>query len=107
MQMLFAFYPPSRPTGRTKERRRSARGVGWSAPLLLVLEGWGHGPQMRTVAKQPQNRGFPRGAAVPPWHTTLLARYSVLYLLARLTGEAGGGAVCPPLAPAGKQAGVL
>jgi len=31
----------------------------------------------------------------------------VLYLLVRLTGEAGCGAVCTPLAPAGKRAGVL
>jgi len=37
----------------------------------------------------------------------LLARCSVLYLLARLAGEAGGGAVCTPLALAGKRAVVL
>lgn len=49
--------------------------------------------------------GFQRGAAAPPWHTTLLARCSVLYLLAWLTGEAGGGAVCAPLPPSGKRAG--
>lgn len=35
------------------------------------------------------------------WHTTLLARCSVLYLLARLTGEAGDGAIGTLLAPAG------
>lgn len=51
--------------------------------------------------------GFQRGAMPPLWHTTLLARCSVLYLLVRLTGEAGCGAVCTPLAPAGKRAGVL
>lgn len=31
-------------------------------------------------------KGFQRGIL---WHTTLLARYSVLYLLARLVGNAG------------------
>lgn len=33
----------------------------------------------------------------PLWHTTLLARCSVLYLLARLTGEAGCVAFAPRL----------
>lgn len=37
--------------------------------------------------------GFQRGAMPPLWHTTLLARCSVLYLLARLTGENGRGFV--------------
>ena len=41
------------------------------------------------------------------WHTTLLAKCSVLYLLAWLTGETGCGAVCAPLAPAGKPADFL
>ena len=41
--------------------------------------------------------GFQRGAWPPLWHTTLLARCSVLYLLARLTGEAGCGAFAPRL----------
>lgn len=36
------------------------------------------------------------GQGASPWHTAFLARYSVLCLLARLTGEAGGGAVCVP-----------
>lgn len=31
--------------------------------------------------------GFQRGDAVHLWHTTLLARCSVLYLLARLAGK--------------------
>lgn len=39
--------------------------------------------------------GFQRGEFSPLWHTTLLARCSVLYLLARLTGEAGCGAFAP------------
>ena len=50
--------------------------------------------------------GFPKGAA-PIWHTTLLAKCSVLYLLAWLTGETGCGASCAPFAPAGKQAEFL
>ena len=44
-----------------------------------------------------RERGFPKGAAAPLWHTTLLARCSVLYLLARLTGEAGCVAFAPRL----------
>ena len=44
-----------------------------------------------------RKRGFPKGAAGPLWHTTLLARCSVLYLLARLTGEAGCVAFAPRL----------
>ena len=50
--------------------------------------------------------GFPKGAA-PIWHTTLLAKCSVLYLLAWLTGETGCGAFCAPFAPVGKQADFL
>ena len=41
--------------------------------------------------------GFQRGEFSPFWHTTLLARCSVLYLLARLTGEAGCVAFAPRL----------
>lgn len=41
--------------------------------------------------------GFQRGEFSPLWHTTLLARCSVLYLLARLTGEAGCVAFAPRL----------
>ena len=51
--------------------------------------------------------GFQRGAMPPLWHTTLLARCSVLYLLARLTVETGCDAVCTPLTLAGKRAGDL
>ena len=52
--------------------------------------------------------GFQRGGAMPPlWHTTLLARCSVLYLLARLTVKTGCDAVCTPLTLAGKRAGDL
>ena len=39
--------------------------------------------------------GFQRGAGPPLWHTALLARCSVLYLLARLTGEAGAVRFAP------------
>lgn len=44
-----------------------------------------------------RKRGDSKGGRGPPWHTTLLARCSVLYLLARLTGEAGCGAFAPRL----------
>ena len=39
---------------------------------------------MRNAATRRQNEGFQR---VPLWHTTLLAKCSVLYLLSRLTGK--------------------
>ena len=44
---------------------------------------------MRPKANTGKTGGFQRGPMPPLWHTTLLARCSVLYLLARLTGEAG------------------
>lgn len=62
------------------------------------------GAEMRSLATLRQNQGFPKGNLPPLWHTTLLARCSVLYLLARLAGEAGGGAICTPLPSSGKQA---
>ena len=62
---------------------------------------------MRSKANTGKTGGFQRGPMPPLWHTTLLARCSVLYLLARLTGETGGDAVCPQLTLAGKRAGVL
>ena len=63
---------------------------------FCVLRGmWVH-----MTAKQ----GFQR---VSLWHTTLLAKCSVLYLLAWLTEETGCGASCTPFAPAGKQAEFL
>ena len=37
----------------------------------------------------PAKPGVSKGGLCPLWHTTLLARCSVLYLPARLTGEAG------------------
>ena len=62
---------------------------------------------MRSKANTGKTGGFQRGPMPPLWHTTLLARCSVLYLLARLTGKAGCDAVCTPLALAGKWAVVL
>ena len=48
------------------------------------------GRRMRFKANTPTKPGgFQRGPMPPLWHTTLLARCSVLYLPARLTGEAG------------------
>ena len=66
-------------------KRRYAPGEGSIPPVLLS--------------------GVSKG--VPLWHTTLLAKCSVLYLLAWLTGETGCGASCAPFAPAGKQAEFL
>ena len=62
---------------------------------------------VQQIATAAPLRGIPKGAAARLWHTTLLARCSVLYLLARLTGETGGDAVCTQLTLAGKRAGVL
>lgn len=42
----------------------------------------------------PTKPGFQRGTL---WHTTLLARCSVLYLLARLTGETGVSCIDTPV----------
>lgn len=42
---------------------------------------------MRSKANTGKTGGFQRGPMPPLWHTTLLARCSVLYLPARLTGE--------------------
>ena len=101
-----AFFLPSRPAGRTKKRRRSARGGGLVCAVSLCFGGVGTRAQDCGLGPHADKTGgFQRGAAAPPWHTTLLARCSVLYLLAWLTGEAGCGAVCTPLAPAGKRAG--
>ena len=41
-------------------------------------------PAARNNSFSQFRRGNPKGDAVPLWHTTLLARCSVLYLLARL-----------------------
>ena len=49
----------------------------------------GEGAEMRPKANTGKTGGFQRGPVPPLWHTTLLARCSVLYLPAWLTGEAG------------------
>ena len=67
-------------------KRRYAPGEGSIPPVLLS--------------------GVSKGGG-PLWHTTLLAKCSVLYLLAWLTEETGCGASCTPFAPAGKQAEFL
>lgn len=71
--------------------------------------GWGTDidAEMQSVATHRQNRGFPKGAYAPLWHTTLPVRCSVLYLLEWLTGETGCDAVCTQFTLAGKRAGVL
>ena len=51
---------------------------------------------VQQIATAAPLRGIPKGAAARLWHTTLLARYSVLYLLARLTGKAAVG-ICDVL----------
>mgnify|MGYP001808822566 FL=1 len=45
----------------------------------------GHGRRIAVCGHTPTKPGFPKG--YPLWHTTLLARYSVLYLPVRLTGK--------------------
>ena len=59
---------------------------------------------MRPKANTGKTGGFQRGPMPPLWHTTLLARCSVLYLLARLTGKTGCDAVYVLLGPAEKRA---
>jgi len=78
-------------------------GGGLVCASCLGFGGWGHGAQKCGLWPHSDKTGFPKGLA--PWHTTLLARCSVLYLLARLAGEAGRGAACAPLHPPGKRAG--
>lgn len=98
-----------RPGPQAEQISGADRPVGW-AGLRRFFGFWRGGGMGRKCGLWPhadKTGGFQRGAAAPPWHTTLLARCSVLYLLARLTGEAGCGAVCTPLAPAGKWAGFL
>ncbi|EFB74985.1 hypothetical protein SUBVAR_06674 [Subdoligranulum variabile DSM 15176] len=87
--------------GWAKEKAQGSHGVRCPALVLCGLRNRGGRDQL---GAHQQHEGV---QGVSPWHTTLLARYSVLYLLARLTGEAGCGAVCTPLPSAGKRAGVL
>ena len=54
-------------------------------PPACVLEGRGATAILRVASASQQNKGFPKG--MPPWHTALLAKCSVLYLLSRLAGK--------------------
>ena len=54
-------------------------------PPACVLGGWGAATILWVAPASRQNRGFPKGASL--WHTALLAKCSVLYLLSRLAGK--------------------
>lgn len=106
--LSYAFF--SRPGPQAEQGSGADQPVGW-AGLCRFFGFWRGGDIGRRIAdcghittKPGVSKGGGNGT---PWHTTLPARCSVLYLLARLTGEAGGGAVCAPLALAGKRAVVL
>ena len=89
----------SRPGPQARQRSGADQPVGW-AGLRRFFVFWRGGDMGRKCGLWPHSDktgGSQRGAWPPLWHTALLARCSVLYLLARLTGEAGGGAVCPRL----------
>lgn len=75
------------PAGRTKKRHRQAY-TGRPAPFLWICRAGGYGAQNAFQGQHADKTGgFQRGPMPPLWHTTLLARCSVLYLPARLTGE--------------------
>ena len=77
------------PAGRTKKRHRQAY-TGRPAPFLWICRAGGYGAQNAFQGQHADKTGgFQRGPMPPLWHTTLLARCSVLYLPAWLTGEAG------------------
>ena len=77
------------PAGRTKKRYRQAY-TGRPAPFLWICRAGGYGAQNAFQGQHADKTGgFQRGPMPPLWHTTLLARCSVLYLPAWLTGEAG------------------
>ncbi len=54
-------------------------------PPACVLEGRDAAAILRVAPASPAKQGFPKGT--PLWHTTLLAKCSVLYLLSRLAGK--------------------
>lgn len=54
-------------------------------PPACVLEGWGIAALLCRLYRLPDKTGVPKGASL--WHTALLAKCSVLYLLSRLTGK--------------------
>ena len=75
------------PAGRTKKRYRQAY-TGRPAPFLWICRAGEYGAQNAFQGQHADKTGgFQRGPMPPLWHTTLLARCSVLYLPARLTGE--------------------
>ena len=77
------------PAGRTKKRYRQAY-TGRPAPFLWICRAGGYGAQNAFQGQHADKTGgFQRGPMPPLWHTTLLARCSVLYLPAWLTGETG------------------
>ena len=57
-------------------------------PPACVLEGWGIAALLYRLYRLPDKTGVPKGASL--WHTALLAKCSVLYLLSRLTGKMRG-----------------
>ena len=54
-------------------------------PPACVLEGWGIAALLCRLYRLPDKTGVPKGASL--WHTALLAKCSVLYLLSRLAGK--------------------
>ena len=75
---------------RTEKQKKAARlSDGGTDRAAFILR---FGGNVATLAGASgyhfrQSRGFPKGAKASLWHTTLLARCSVLYLLPRLTGK--------------------
>lgn len=70
---------------KASRRHRSAPGTGWSMPPACVLEGRGAAALLCGMYRLPDKTGVPKGASL--WHTALLAKCSVLYLLSRLAGK--------------------
>ena len=54
-------------------------------PPACVLEGWGIAALLCRLYRLSDKTGVPKGASL--WHTALLAKCSVLYLLSRLAGK--------------------
>lgn len=67
------------PAGRTKKRHRQAY-TGRPAPFLWICRAGGYGAQNAFQGQHADKTGgFQRGPMPPLWHTTLLARCSVLH----------------------------
>ncbi len=54
-------------------------------PPACILEGWGAAAILWGAPASPTKQGVSKGASL--WHTALLAKCSVLYLLSRLAGK--------------------